>query len=142
MTKLLIGRDYPNEIIEAVKNSKTSIKVLMYDWRWYSHQPGARIQILNQEIVKAINRGVEVRAVINNRSILNKLKDVGVKAIVTNTQRTLHIKMVIIDDQIIFIGSHNFSVNGFELNHEMSVKLTDPETISKCNIFFQRICLS
>ena len=140
--ELLIGREYPDEIIEAVKNAKNSIKILMYDWRWYSHQPGARIQKLNQEILRAAKRGVSVRAVLNNTSILRILKENGIDALVTNVQRTMHIKLVVIDEKTLFIGSHNFSINGFELNHEMSVRLDDLETVSRCSGFFDRVCLS
>jgi len=140
--KLLIGREYPDEIIEAVKNAKNSIKILMYDWRWYSHQPAARIQKLNQEIIRATRRGVTVRAVLNDISILQILKANGIDARVTNVHRTMHIKLVVIDEKLLFIGSHNFSINGFELNHEMSVRLDDVETVLKCNNFFDRVCLT
>lgn len=142
MTQLLIGREYPDQVIESVKNSLTSIKILMYDWRWYSHQPGARIQKLNHEIIQASNRGVEVKAILNNASILNILKSNGIDAIITNASRTMHIKLVLIDEKVLFIGSHNFSINGFELNHEMSLKLEDQEIISRCNKFFDNLCLS
>lgn len=142
MLKILIGREYPDEVIESVKNAKSSVRILMYDWRWYSSQPGARIQKLNQEIVKAVKRGVEVSAVLNNNSILNILKNNGIKAVVTNASRTMHSKMVIIDERILFIGSHNFTVNGFELNHEMSLKLEDQKIINRCNNFFRGVCLS
>lgn len=142
MVKLLIGREYPDEVIEAVKNAKSDIKIFMYDWRWYSNQPGARIQKLNQEIIKASKNGVDVRVVLNNTSILSILKSNGIKAITTRATRTMHAKIVIIDEKLLFIGSHNFSINGFELNHEMSLKLDDKSIISRCNTYFNNLCLS
>ena len=140
--QLLIGREYPDEIIEDVQNAKNSIKILMYEWRWYSHQPGARIQKLNQEIIRAAKRGVRVKAVLNDTSILPILKENGIDARVTNVQRTMHIKLVVIDEKYVFVGSHNFSINGFELNHEMSVRLDDFETVLRCSNFFDRVWLS
>lgn len=142
MSKLLIGREYPDAVIEAIKNSKVSVKIFMYDWRWYSHQPGARIQKLNQEIIKAVKRKVDVRVVLNNNSILRILKSNGIKAIVTNASRTMHAKIVIIDEKILFIGSHNFSINGFEINHEFSLKLDDQKIIDRCNTYFKNLWLS
>lgn len=141
-TKLLIGREYPDSIIEAVRQAQNSIAILMYDWRWYSRQPAARIQKLNHEIVLAIRRGVGVRAVLNNSSIVQTLKSQGIDARCLNSKRVMHIKLVIIDQKILFIGSHNLSINAFELNHEMSLKIEEPEIISKCVNFFDRVCLS
>lgn len=140
--KLLVGREYPDEVIDAVRNAQHSVKILMYDWRWYSHQPGARIQKLNQEIIRAAKRGVSVRAVLNDTSILPILKSHGVDARVTNVQRTMHIKLVVIDEKLLFLGSHNFSINGFELNHEMSLRLDDAVVVARCSDFFNHICLS
>lgn len=142
MSKLLIGREYPDEIIKMVKASKVSIKILMYDWRWYSHQPGARIQKLNNAIVQAVKRGVDVKAVLNNKSILKILNAQGIKAISTNTCRTMHAKIVIVDEKDLFVGSHNFSINGFEINHEISLHSQDQFMISRCLTFFNNLCLS
>lgn len=142
MQQIIIGREYPPLIIEAIKNAKVSIKILMYSWRWYSQDVGARIQKLNNEIVQAVNRGVDVDVVLNSASIINILKQNRIKAKVTNSSKTMHIKMVIIDNKNVFVGSHNFSMNGFEINHEMSVLSDDQESINKCNKFFDQICLS
>ena len=142
MSKLLVGREYPDEVIKSIQDAKASIKIFMYDWRWYSHQPGARIHKLNQEIIKAVKRKVEVRVVLNNNSILRILKTHGIKAIVTNASRTMHAKIVIIDEKILFIGSHNFSINGFEINHEFSLKLDDKKIIDRCNTYFKNLWLS
>lgn len=142
MVQLIIGREYPDIVSQAIKEAKSSIKILMYDWRWYQDQPGARIQKFNQEIIKAARRGVDVRAIINHGGILHILNANGVKARKTNSSRTMHIKMVIIDNQKIFIGSHNFSINAFEINQEISLQLDDKNIIDRCDRFFNNLCLS
>lgn len=140
--QLFVGREYPDVVIEAVENAKHSIKILMYDWRWYSHQPGARIQKLNQAIIRATRRGVSVRAVLNNGMILALLRQNGIDARIMNTARTMHIKLVIVDDALILLGSHNFSINAFELNHEMSVRSDDALVAARCVDFFNDIWVS
>jgi len=140
-SKIIIGREYPDKIIEAVKSAKNEIRILMYDWRWYSHQPAARIQKLNNELLAAVRRGVKVRAVLNMPHILQILKNNGIDVKVADTAKTMHIKMVIIDDKKLFVGSHNLSINAFELNHEMSVYLEDPASILRCTKFFESLCL-
>lgn len=141
MPKLLIGREYADDLISSVQNSKQSIKILMYDWRWYKDQPGARIQKFNQEILTAKKRGVDVRVILNQGHIKRILESYKIKVFVTNAGRTMHIKLILIDNKILFIGSHNLSINAFEINLEMSLKIFDQSVIDRCNHFFSNLCL-
>lgn len=140
--KLLIGKQYPEAVIEAVQNAKHSIKILMYDWRWYESQVGARIQKLNRAILAASKRGVKIQAVVNSPEIVAILCKYGVEARVTNVQRKMHAKLVIVDERDLYIGSHNFSISAFELNYEMSLALSDPLVVEKASRFFDRVCLT
>lgn len=141
MVKLLIGRQYPIDLIKEIENSKSSIKILMYDWRWYSHQPTCKMQILNQAIFKKAKEGHDIKVILNNNSIKKILEDQKIKVHVSPTSRTMHIKLVIIDEKILYLGSHNFSINAFEINHEMTLKIDDKEIIERCNNFYKTLCL-
>lgn len=140
MQKIIIGREYPAAATELVKNAKNEIKILVFDWRWYDGQPGARIQKFNNEILAAKRRGVAVRAVVNNNIICPFLKAQGIDVKRVNSNRTLHIKMILVDSKILLVGSHNFSMNAFELNHEMSVLLDEPVAVLKAEKFFENVC--
>lgn len=140
MQKIIIGREYPDVIIDLVKQSKHSIKILIYDWRWYQNEVGSRIQTFNNEILQAVNRGVDITVLANNNFVASILKDSRIKIKKVNTQKVMHVKMVIFDNQYLLLGSHNLTKNAFELNHEMSVLLDDKNSISKCNLFFDNLC--
>lgn len=140
MQKVIIGREYPDIITEYVKNSKQSIKILIYDWRWYETEIGSRVQVFNNELMRASNRGVDISVLVNNNFVLSFLKDTKINAKRVNTSKVMHVKMVIIDEKYLLIGSHNLTKNAFELNHEISILLDDPESISKCNTFFENLC--
>lgn len=140
MVEVLIGRQYPLKLIEIIDQSKSSIKILMYDWRWYSHQPGSLIQKLNQSIIRARKRGVEVTALLNHGGIKDTLKENKINVKVRDSSKTMHIKLIIIDDQKMFLGSHNLSINAFHLNYEMSLFLDDIESVKKCLTFFNQLC--
>lgn len=141
MTKIIIGREYPDFITNLIKNSKSSIKILIYDWRWYSHDPHTRIQKFNNEVLAAIRRGVDVSAVVNSNVIADVLQQFGVKIKICNSSKVMHIKMIIVDEKYLVLGSHNLSMNAFELNHEMSVLLEDVESINRCSQFFNEIAI-
>ena len=90
--------------------------------------------------MRASNRGVDISVLVNNNFVLSFLKDTKINAKRVNTSKVMHVKMVIIDEKYLLIGSHNLTKNAFELNHEISILLDDPESISKCNTFFENLC--
>ena len=137
--RVIIGRKYPDEIINAVKGAKQSIQILIYDWRWYSNEPGARIQKFNQEILTAVRRGVQVVARLNNSFICAPLEAGGVDIQRVASKKTMHVKMVIVDGKEVFLGSHNLTKNAFELNHELSIATDEPEVLTECIAFFNSI---
>ncbi len=139
MQKIIIGREYPETIIELVKQAQHSIKVLIYDWRWYSHDPHSKVQKFNNEILYAIRRGVKVSAVVNSRIISDILKSNGVDVVVCDSSKVMHIKMCVFDSSFVILGSHNLTMNAFEINHEMSILTDDQDSIKKCELFFDCI---
>lgn len=140
MQQIIIGRDYPKIITEYVKNAKESIKILIYDWRWYGNEIGSTIQTFNNELLRACARGVDVSVLVNNDYILPILKDTKINIKKVNTKKVMHVKMIILDQKYLFLGSHNLTKNAFDLNHEISVLSDDPVSINKCANFFDSLC--
>ena len=135
----MIGREYPDLVIEKVKGAKQSIKILMFAWRWYDGEQGTKIQKFNNEIIRAAARGVAVRAVCNFEFIASKLSQCGVDIRKCETKKMLHVKMIIVDEKIVFLGSHNLTKNAFEINHELSTLIDEPLAVSRCNVFFENL---
>lgn len=140
MQKIIIGREYPEVITNLVKQAKQSIKILIYDWRWYSSECCATIQKFNNEILASSRRGVDVFALVNNDFICSVFADTKIRIKKINSKKTMHVKMIIIDQKYLLIGSHNLTKNAFALNHEISVLLDDQESIKRCDDFFNNIC--
>jgi phosphatidylserine/phosphatidylglycerophosphate/cardiolipin synthase-like enzyme len=140
MQNILIGRQYPEKVIELIKQAKQSIKIIVFDWRWYGDQIGSINQKFNYEICQAVRRGVEISAVCDSPKIDNILRNQGVKVFNIPTKKTIHVKMILIDNKILVLGSHNFTKSAFELNHEISVLIEDQESINSCNTFFNELC--
>jgi phosphatidylserine/phosphatidylglycerophosphate/cardiolipin synthase-like enzyme len=111
----------------------------VYDWRWYSNDPGNAVQIFNQAILRAVKRGVRVEAIANNDAILSTLKENGVFAKKILVSGIMHVKLMIIDDDTVIIGSHNYTHNAFVLNQELSIVLKEPENMAEFNNFFKTL---
>lgn len=141
MQQVIIGREYPDFITSLVKQAKQSIKILIYDWRWYSSEIGSSIQNFNNELLNSANRGVGVSVLVNNDYIVPILKDSKIDIKKVNTKKVMHVKMIIIDNKYLVLGSHNLTKNAFDLNHEISVFVDDQESVNRCITFFENLCL-
>jgi len=140
MSQILIGREYPKYVIEKVRNAKHSIKVMAFAWYWYENDIGASIQKFNYELIRAKQRGVEVLGVVNYFNGRAPFLDQKIKIKCVKLKHIQHSKFIIIDNQIMVLGSHNLSKNAFELNHEVSAVIDDPVAIKRCNTFFDNLC--
>ena len=136
---VIIGKEFPKKVIPLIDNAKKSIKACVYDWRWYVNDPGNSVQLFNQSIIRAVRRGVKVNAIANNDLIVSVLNENGVSAKKIDTAGLVHAKLLIIDDDVVILGSHNFTHSAFVVNQEISVALTGCENVSDFNLFFESL---
>jgi len=139
MIKAISGREYPKFVIPLIERATKTIDIVVFDWRWYSHDPGATAQQFNQAIIRAIRRGVETRAIANNKDIIRILKQEGCKAAQLRTTKLVHCKLMIIDESIIITGSHNYTQSAFQKNLELSVILDEGIRNEAFNLFFENL---
>jgi phosphatidylserine/phosphatidylglycerophosphate/cardiolipin synthase-like enzyme len=136
---VLIGSEYPKKIIPLIESAKRNIDIVVYDWRWYPDQVSHPVQQFNMALVRAVQRGVIVRAVINAHTILPVLQKVGIKARQLGDKRTLHSKLIMVDETTLVIGSHNFTRNAFVSNIESSIVVEIPAEVTRFKEFFNNL---
>lgn len=135
----IIGKEFPEKVIPLIDQSKNSIDIVVFDWRWYPQHLASPAQLFNQSIVRAVRRGVNVRAISNNDQIHAILTEAGIKSKRAYSKRVMHVKLMIIDESTIIIGSHNYTQNAFQMNQEMSVILRDVGADNRFQKFFNNI---
>lgn len=135
----IIGREFPEKVIPLIDQAKNTIDVVVFDWRWYPQNPGSPVQLFNQAIARAIKRGVVVRAIANTPQIVSILNNIGARAKKLTTPHLVHAKIMIIDDQFLIIGSHNYTETAFLMNFEVSVIVEDEKTIKRVKEFFNNL---
>ena len=139
MLEVISGREYPAKVIPLIEKAVSNIDIVVFDWRWYPQDPGAVCQLFNQAVLRAARRKVKIRVIANNSvlraarrkvkirvianndQIIDILKKEGCQAKRLRTTKLVHCKLVIIDDQIVVTGSHNFTQSAFQMNLELSV---------------------
>lgn len=139
MIQTIIGKDFPKKVIPYIDAANKSISIVVFDWRWYPQDPGSPVQLFNQAIVRAVRRGVVVRAISNNDEIVRILNNNGVRAVRLVVKNLVHAKLMIIDEAITITGSHNYTTHAFTENIELSLLIDSPELAKDTLLFFDKI---
>jgi len=131
-----IGKAFPRKVIPLINGAKRTIEILVFDWGWYENEIGEQIQIFNNAIVRAKHRGVFVKAIVYKHKIKNTLDQLGIWVRKIESSKLMHIKLMIIDEKILIVGSHNYTKNAFNINYELSLIIHDPETAQRIKADF------
>jgi phosphatidylserine/phosphatidylglycerophosphate/cardiolipin synthase-like enzyme len=106
------------EIFNLIKNAKSEIKLEVYEFSYNK---------LADALINARQRDVSVKVILEpsvyqNNDIFNKLINNGIDVNWASKKfHNTHSKFLIIDDNIVFVGSMNWSENALENNREASV---------------------
>ncbi len=136
---LIVGREFPTKVIPLIKDAKKTIDIVVFEWRWYPDQIGSTIQKFNNEIIKASRKNCRVRVLVQSRKVLGPLQNCDIDARKLTSKRLLHTKLMIIDNEIVVIGSHNYTMNAFTINHEVSAILQDEKVVKRLREYFQNL---
>lgn len=134
---IVIGRAFPRKVIPLIEQAKKEIDIIVYDWGWYPNEIGEQIQIFNNAIVRAHHKAIVVKAVVHKRLIKVILEREGLRVKRVESSKLLHTKLMIIDDEIAILGSHNYTKNAFNINYEVSVIIYDREIAMKFKNYFE-----
>lgn len=149
----MTGKDYFQVVKKLLSEAKKSIYISMYMATYYPDRHGSLPNQLLQELVSANERGVEVRVILDQETVsafkrqYNDpayffLKDKGIQVDYDTPATKLHDKLIIIDEGITIIGSHNWSERALKENSEVSVVIKSPELASKLKKWISSIQIS
>ena len=126
-------RNYYPTLRNDLRIANDTVYVALYSMKYDPSDPDDCANDLIRELVNAKNRGVRVRVLIENTTYYepmseniaayNYLLANGVLVQLDNDDDTDHMKFVVIDDTIVYVGSHNWSESSLYHNHETSVKI-------------------
>ncbi len=124
-----------NIIIDSIDQAKTSIYLAMYSFTNKN---------IKQAIIDAKARGVEVKIITDkeykNKEVFKELRDTGITVADDDTDdKTMHDKILVIDDTVVYVGSANYTVYAFYRNHENILKLTDKNIASRYKAKVQKL---
>ena len=125
-------------ITREIKEAKKNVFVTSYKMEPKKSPKARRINELMSQLVSANNRGVDVEILLNsqeNKKATSSINWYAAKALkkrnlsprYIQSGRILHAKIIIIDDTLTIIGSHNWSVQSHNRNIELSFMVRSKE---------------
>jgi phosphatidylserine/phosphatidylglycerophosphate/cardiolipin synthase-like enzyme len=137
----IFGNQFPKKVIPLIEAAKNSIQIIVFDWRWYLTDASNPVSIFNQTLIRARRRGVKIEVISNAGDVVRILNSEKIIARKISTKDLVHAKMMIIDEKILVIGSHNYTQAAFTTNHEISSIIYDDEQITEYIKFFNALWL-
>lgn len=132
----LSGTTYYEKVHKAINEAKDSIYISMYLFKKYGEDPRHEVNALLNDLIKAKKRGVEIKVLLDqtmkdadgassNKETYQVLLENKIETEFAPEDRVFHAKLVIIDEHIIFVGSHNWSraaLGGYNNEYSVMVK--------------------
>ena len=137
-TILLTNKDYLPALIKAIDEAQSEIFMSIFSFKAGIHKNSYPDHIL-MHLAKAVKRGVNVEVILETSGRLNDelntqnkqtgklLEERGVNVYFDSPRTTTHTKMIVIDEKVLILGSHNFTQSALKYNNEISIMLSRPD---------------
>lgn len=137
--KPIFGDQFCDIVLPIIEQAKNEINIIVFNWRMPFTTSKIAIKSFNDALVRAISRGVKVKAIVSRPFVAEELHRFGIISKVMPSSRRLHTKLLIIDNTKIILGSHNYSQSAFAKNFECSVFFEEAEQLNKYKNYFENL---
>ncbi|MFB6290424.1 MAG: phosphatidylserine/phosphatidylglycerophosphate/cardiolipin synthase family protein [Candidatus Bipolaricaulia bacterium] len=128
------NRTYYDELIDSVKEARSSISVLMATADYYPEYPDGLQNQLYDALVNAKNRGLKVRIILDksnwsenvtrtNQKTAMYLRNRGLTVRLDDPKVTTHAKIIIVDKEVVLLGSSNWNFPTYTETYQANLKL-------------------
>jgi len=143
----LYDEDFSNIATGLIERTTKKLYITTYKLEPRKGPKAQRINALIKQIFLAASRGVDIKIMLNfyeNHKATSNINWYAAKMFQKNgiivkypsSGRTLHQKLILIDDTYIVAGSHNLSVQSLAQNIELSFLIEDDNIYQKCETRF------
>ena len=147
--RLLADREYYPVLLQEIERAKGSIDLGMYLWK-LTDSPRSKPRQLLLALGRANRRGVKVRVVLEesghdrdlnrtNRATAQLLEKEGIKVCFDSPKVTSHLKLAVIDNRLVFLGSHNLTQAALGHNHELSLLIEDGSLAASLTAYLDKL---
>jgi hypothetical protein len=137
---------YYGNLTWYLARANKSVYVVMYVVKYDTSQYNDPVYVILRKLVDLHKRGVNVRVVVDDETknsypaTINYLVGNGVPVRLDESQgKTTHCKIIVIDGQYVFIGSHNWTESALKYNHEATILVNSSELASQVEKYIESI---
>ncbi len=137
--EIVCDQEYYSVVRNVFRKAESSILMIQFEMAI-----GSTVSSLIDELSDAKDRGVDIWIIMDeepdqNEYALEYLSGKGFNVKLDDAGKTLHGKMIIIDNTTVIIGSTNWSDNSIDNNNEANVRIDDPRVASYYETFFWKV---
>ena len=143
---LLLDSEYLDNLLYMLDQAENYVHVVMFVVKYDPKEKDDPANLILYKLAELAEKGVEVRLVVDDATrrsypeTLEFLKSRGVDVRLDESSRTTtHTKMVIIDGEVLILGSHNWTESALSYNHEASIAIYNATIISEAEHYFEEI---
>jgi len=147
----LINNQYSQETYSALSNANREIDIVMYEMRFYTTNNSVRQ--LEDILAQKAKAGVTVNVILeqgewmkvtteltkDNQKSADYLEKNGVHVKFDSIKTTTHDKLIIIDNETVILGSHNWGYSALNSNNEASVLIKNKDISSYYKNYFSNL---
>lgn len=116
-------RNVEEALVQKIDDAETSIHLAIFEFD---------LESVAQALIRAQNRGVEVRIVYDNEYSdtdpqIGEVQAVGIPTVADNRSASMHNKFFIFDNACVWTGSFNITENASTKNNENAIYICVPE---------------
>jgi phosphatidylserine/phosphatidylglycerophosphate/cardiolipin synthase-like enzyme len=135
---------------KMILEAKISIQVMMFEMRYYDEHPNSPSNLLIKALIDAKKRGVKAEVILEvrededrttqaNRRTGKMLSVGGVEVIYDPLFKTTHTKCMIVDGELMLLGSTNWTYHALTSNNELSLLIRSKELAKTLRDYFNRV---
>lgn len=150
---LLIDQDFLPQAQSLISTARSRIDISTFKAEINSKPRGRALRLFFEELFKKHEQGVSINFLLNwstekrvvpltNSFVIHKLKQEKINVRILPDNRCSHAKILIVDQQVAIIGSHNLSIRSCHNNFEVSYIIQKPADLARLNAVFHRVLLN
>jgi phosphatidylserine/phosphatidylglycerophosphate/cardiolipin synthase-like enzyme len=148
VSKILINENYFEKLLDELTNAKQNINISMFYFSFHKEKDSITSKILAILASKVKNK-VKVQVILDrdrptdiyssfkaNKKRFDELKKLGINVKFDKKEVASHAKLIIIDNEKVFIGSHNWTYGSYKKHEETSVLIESKKLAHEYNRIF------
>ena len=147
---LLTNEDYFPALLKAIDEAQSEIFMSIFSFKAGVHK-NSYPDIVLAHLARATKRGIKVIVILENtgghdykldaenHKTKQLLEEKGINVYLDSPRQTTHTKLIVIDERLVILGSHNLTQAALKYNNEISILMDRPNLAKRARDYMLKI---